>query len=198
MGLLALGATFIGGHILECNHVTRLPGVGLIPGGLVSYLAVAGGFEIISSHEKFDFEFFMTWLLPPIIFEAGYNMNVNKFMANLAPTMFFAFIGTFASTSSSVESSTRPARWPVLSPERARRAHLRLAHLGDRPGDGARGLPGARRQGRPLLDGLRRVGPQHPDASRDVLSFNKPGAEVNQESINGAGISFCTIFGGCW
>ena len=40
----------------------------------------------------------MTWLLPPIIFEAGYNMNVGAFVENMGPTMFFAFVGTFAST----------------------------------------------------------------------------------------------------
>ena len=26
--------------------------------------------------ERFDFEFFMTFLLPPIIFEAGFNLQV--------------------------------------------------------------------------------------------------------------------------
>ena len=63
-----------------------------------SGLATLGGFSIITSHEQFDFEFFMIWLLPPIIFDAGYNMDVKAFIANLGPTMFFAFIGTFAST----------------------------------------------------------------------------------------------------
>ena len=48
--------------------------------------------------EQFDYEFFMIWLLPPIIFEAGFNMNASSFFNNIGPTMFFAFIGTFAST----------------------------------------------------------------------------------------------------
>jgi sodium/hydrogen exchanger 8 len=40
----------------------------------------------------------MTFLLPPIIFEAGFNLQVTPFIKNLGPTAFFAFIGTFAST----------------------------------------------------------------------------------------------------
>ena len=28
------------------------------------------------AQERFDFEFFMTFLLPPIIFEAGFNLQV--------------------------------------------------------------------------------------------------------------------------
>ena len=49
---------------------------------------------------------------------------------------------------------------PLLPARAARRARLRLAHLGDRSGDRPRRLPSSRRQGRPLLDGLRRVRPE--------------------------------------
>ena len=31
--------------------------------------------------------------LPPIIFEAGFNMNASSFFENIGPTMFFAFAG---------------------------------------------------------------------------------------------------------
>ena len=100
VAILALGATFIGGYILEQNHITRLPeaGVGMLMGALVAGGAIFTGNEMMAKHDQFDFEFFMTWLLPPIIFEAGYNMNVSAFLANIGPTMFFAFVGTFAST----------------------------------------------------------------------------------------------------
>ena len=50
------------------------------------------------NYERFDFDFFIVWLLPPIIFEAGFNMDVHSFFANIYPTIFFAFVGTFAST----------------------------------------------------------------------------------------------------
>lgn len=40
----------------------------------------------------------MIWLLPPIIFEAGYNMNRRAFFENLVPTALFAFGGTVFST----------------------------------------------------------------------------------------------------
>ena len=100
LGLIALAGTFIFGYILEHNHINWLPeaGVGVLMGALASGIATAGHLSIITSHEQFDFEFFMVFLLPPIIFDAGYNMDVKAFLANLGPTMFFAFIGTFAST----------------------------------------------------------------------------------------------------
>ena len=48
--------------------------------------------------QRFSAEFFMVWLLPPIIFAAGYNMDVKAFFANLGPTMLLAFRGTVLST----------------------------------------------------------------------------------------------------
>ena len=48
--------------------------------------------------QRFDAKFFFVWLIPPIIFEAGFNMDAKAFFANIAPTIFFAFVGTFLST----------------------------------------------------------------------------------------------------
>ena len=202
IGLLALGATFIGGYILEINEVNRLPeaGVGLMMGALVAFLALAAGNDTISAHEKFDFEFFMTWLLPPIIFEAGYNMNVPAFLANLGPTMFFAFVGTFASTFvvgglvwyagqvglcypmgllasltfGSLISATDPVTVLAVFQKLGVKVDLFSMVFGESV----------------LNDAVAIV------LSRTLLGFNKPGTEVNTESIMAAVASFCTIFGG--
>ena len=100
LGLMALAGTFIFGYILEHHEINWMPeaGVGVIMGVLVSAITTYGGFKMVKAHEQFDFEFFMVFLLPPIIFDAGYNMDVKAFIANIGPTMFFAFIGTFGST----------------------------------------------------------------------------------------------------
>lgn len=78
VGILALGFTFVGGYILEHFHVHWIPeaAVGLIMGALVAWSTELMGNDVMISHEKFDFEFFMTFLLPPIIFEAGYNVAI--------------------------------------------------------------------------------------------------------------------------
>ena len=66
LGIVALGATFVCGYMLEQRHVTRLPeaGVGMLIGVFVSGMAILFHNTDISAHEKFDFEFFMTWCAP--------------------------------------------------------------------------------------------------------------------------------------
>jgi len=100
IGIAALGGTFILGFLAESIHLHWLPeaAIGVLMGMFVSGLAKMTHSDGLLEKEKFDFEFFMIWLLPPIIFEAGFNMNVQAFIASICPTAFFAFIGTFAST----------------------------------------------------------------------------------------------------
>lgn len=38
-------------------------------------------------------QFFVIWLLPPIIFEAAFNLNVDAFLESIVPTLLFAFVG---------------------------------------------------------------------------------------------------------
>ena len=38
---------------------------------------------------------FMILLLPPIIFESGYNMNMKPFFANFGTVLAYSFLGTF-------------------------------------------------------------------------------------------------------
>lgn len=43
----------------------------------------------------------MILLLPPIIFESGYNMKKKYFTKNMGTVMLFAFLGTFVAMFSS-------------------------------------------------------------------------------------------------
>jgi len=202
VGILALGGTFIGGYIMEQHHITWIPeaAIGMIMGGLVSAAATYTGNAVMADHEKFDFEFFMTFLLPPIIFEAGYNMNVGAFLNNLGPTMFYAFIGTFASTFivggivwqagqmgfcyplgmlasltfGSLISATDPVTVLAVFQSLGVKVDLFSMVFGESV----------------LNDAVAIV------LSRTLLGFNVPGTEVNSESIMAAVQSFCVIFGG--
>eukprot|EP00299_Pterocystis_sp_00344_P002109 c1211_g1_i1.p1 GENE.c1211_g1_i1~~c1211_g1_i1.p1 ORF type:complete len:544 (-),score=108.78 c1211_g1_i1:219-1850(-) len=101
---LALAITFVGGYIIEeVLKITVLPeaAFAVIVGAVLSGLFYAGQYEHgehLDDIIKFDKEFFFVWLLPPIIFEAGYNMNRKAFFDNIVPTILYAFLGTFVST----------------------------------------------------------------------------------------------------
>ena len=99
LGILALAVTLAIGAILEQRHVRRLPeaGVGVLVGAMSAALASNLNADMLDD-ERFDFEFFLVWLLPPIIFAAGFNIDLNAFFGSLGPTLFFAFIGTLLST----------------------------------------------------------------------------------------------------
>jgi sodium/hydrogen exchanger 8 len=73
VGIASLAGTFIVGFMLEQRHVHWLPeaGVGILIGILVSGIAKFFHESHLLQKEKFDFEFFMIWLLPPIIFEVN-------------------------------------------------------------------------------------------------------------------------------
>jgi len=53
--------------------------------------------ERLQSIVRFDSEFFMLFLLPPIIFESGYNMRRSNFFGNIGRISLLAFVGTLGS-----------------------------------------------------------------------------------------------------
>ena len=84
-GIAGLMFTFIIGHVLEQNHIHWVPeaAVGVLAGTICAGVAMVLHDDEVLRHQRFNFEFFMIWLLPPIIFEAGYNMDVISFISNL-------------------------------------------------------------------------------------------------------------------
>ncbi|KAL1529542.1 hypothetical protein AB1Y20_000487 [Prymnesium parvum] len=100
IGIVALGATFSLSFLLERNHVQWLPesAVAVLMGGFAACVVSLAADNDLMKMMRFDMDFFMNWLIPPIIFEAAFNMNVPAFFANLLPTLIFAFVGTTFST----------------------------------------------------------------------------------------------------
>ncbi|KAJ1627203.1 Sodium/hydrogen exchanger family-domain-containing protein [Pavlovales sp. CCMP2436] len=99
VGLVCLILTFLIAHYLESLHFDYLPeaGVAVLLGIAASAIFKMAHGGMMMADMRFDFEFFMIWLLPPIIFEAGYNMNRKAFFDNIFPTALFAFFGTVMS-----------------------------------------------------------------------------------------------------
>ena len=99
LGILAVGATLVIGHLLERNRIHILPeaAVGVLIGALCAASTAYLHDDAMLDDERFNFYIFADYLLPPIIFEAGFNMEVRPFFTNLGPTCFFAFVGTFCS-----------------------------------------------------------------------------------------------------
>ena len=125
LGILAVGATLIIGDLLERHHIHILPeaAVGVLIGALCAAMTSYLDDDAMLDDERFNFYVFTDYLLPPIsalprhppvarrmclatersslcvctVFEAGYNMQSRPFFANLGPTCFFAFVGTFTS-----------------------------------------------------------------------------------------------------
>jgi len=70
-------------------------GLGALAGFVLS---VSHGVEWFEGLVQFDESVFFLVLLPPIIFEAGYNMKRRYFFRNLGTICTYAFAGTFIST----------------------------------------------------------------------------------------------------
>jgi len=105
--LSALVLTFVIGRALERRDIHVLPhsGVGVLVGAfnagmlhLLSKATMSNMDNDIARDERFDADFFMVCLLPPIIFDAGFNMDAPAAWRNIGPTLFLAVAGTIFST----------------------------------------------------------------------------------------------------
>jgi len=72
--------------------------LGIIAGALFDNLGDT--VYIINLSRDFS-SIFLVLLLPPIIFEAGYNMNKQTFFKNVGAVLIYSFLGTFIAIFSS-------------------------------------------------------------------------------------------------
>ena len=73
--------------------------------GMITLVGMLAGFLLtfISAKEREEFNkisdhfliIFMMLLLPPIIFESGYNMRKKPFFRNIGTILAYSFLGTF-------------------------------------------------------------------------------------------------------
>jgi len=92
----------LGGYFLQRRKVRLLgeAGFALLLGVVAGFLVyAANNFSRERTHYiTFQKEFFFLFLLPPIIFEAGFGVEVGPFFGNFGAICTFAFLGTAVST----------------------------------------------------------------------------------------------------
>ena len=96
MGLLMLAVAL--GHYLKKSKHKYLQESGLtvilgvVAGGLFKLFNMENYITNLTRHFA---TMFILLLLPPIIFEAGFNMNKKPFFSNFGTVIAYSFLGTF-------------------------------------------------------------------------------------------------------
>ncbi|GAQ86855.1 Na+/H+ antiporter [Klebsormidium nitens] len=96
--LVLLGSAFVCGHILRRRKIYWMheAGSALLMGVVVGLLSrIFNTEEAFRRWLNFSNEFFLLFLLPPIIFESGFSLQVKSFFENFGAIALFAFVGTF-------------------------------------------------------------------------------------------------------
>lgn len=96
--LFLLLLSIMGGHFLKKkNHryfqesgLTTM--IGILAGLILYFMKIPNYMTNLSSHFV---KLFMILLLPPIIFESGYNMKKKAFFKHIGAIILYAFLGTF-------------------------------------------------------------------------------------------------------
>ena len=106
--LLLLLLALVLGYVLHMRHIKMLHEaggallVGIAGGALLHWAGIAGSGTLrqlaVRGVARFDERFFFFVLLPPVILEAGYNMQRRKFFQNMGAICMLAFCGTLIST----------------------------------------------------------------------------------------------------
>lgn len=66
--------------------------IGVIAGAFFKFMDVTYYLSSLTAHFS---GLFILLLLPPIIFESGYNMNKKYFLKNAGTILMYSFLGTF-------------------------------------------------------------------------------------------------------
>ena len=99
--LLMLLTAFLLGHMARRRQIHYLHGAGL---ALLIGAVVSCPIRLLNRTSQFrewlDFkeQFFLLFLIPPIIFESGFAMKPKPFFSNFGAICAFAFLGTIIST----------------------------------------------------------------------------------------------------
>ncbi|KAG0605324.1 hypothetical protein M758_9G049100 [Ceratodon purpureus] len=96
--IVMLGLAFVLGHVLRRHKIYYIneASASLLLGLFVGFVANVSNTEA-HFRQWFNFheEFFLLFLLPPIIFESGFSLQPKPFFSNFGAICIFAILGTF-------------------------------------------------------------------------------------------------------